>query len=41
VNNIAASPHKARLGMSIKKQGTGDFPSWQAGGLANPRGQKI
>lgn len=41
MNNVAASPHKARLRMSIKKQGSRDFPCWQAGGLANPRGQKI
>lgn len=41
MNNVAASPHEARLGVSTKKQGTGEFPCWQAGGLANPRGREI
>lgn len=41
MNNVTASPHKARLGTSIKKQGTGDFPSWQGWGLANAGGQTI
>lgn len=41
MNNVTASPHKARLGTSTKKQGTGDFPSWQGRGLANARGQTI